>query len=177
MKIINGCLRHHRLFSGLYFCRFVWWRFLFTHVTYFSVFQWNSTMSSTTSNDVINVKHNWGCFLLMIFICLLVRKIYIWTFSTTPQYTFLVWKCMIIMRICEHCSLFHIIYFGINMTPMWQDCIFICFIYVMCIFIRPYVLSNLAFIPNFFKYLSRQDSNDESIILAEMQHSQPHMIL
>ena len=35
----------------------------------------------------------------------------------------------------------------------------------------------LAFILEFFKYLSRQDSNNECILLAEMQHSQPHMTL
>ena len=35
------------------------------HVAYFLVFQWNSTMSSTTSNDVINVKPNLGCYLLI----------------------------------------------------------------------------------------------------------------
>ena len=59
-------------------------------------------MGSTTSNDVINVKPNWGCYLSIFFICFLVRNIYTWTVSTTPQYTFPVWKCMIRLRICAH---------------------------------------------------------------------------
>ena len=54
---------------------------------------------------------------------------------------------------------------------------FIFFIYVMLFFIRPSALSILDFIFEFFKYLSRQDSNYECIILAYMQHSQPHMTL
>ena len=37
----------------LFFFRFIWWRFLFTHVTYFLAFKWNSTVRSTTSNDVV----------------------------------------------------------------------------------------------------------------------------
>ena len=69
---------------------------------------------------------------LHVFIYFLVSNIYIWTFSTAPKCTFPVWKCMIRLRICAHCRLFHIRCFGINMTPMWHHCIFICFIYVMC---------------------------------------------
>ena len=84
---------------------------------------------------------------------------------------------MIRMRICTHVSLFHIICFGINMTSMWNQCIFICFIYGMCFFIRPSILIILDLVLKFFKYLSRQDSNYECILLAEMQHSQPHMTL
>ena len=67
------------------FCRFIHWRLLFTHVTCFIVFQWNYTMCSTTSNDVINVKPNWGRCLFMFLICFLVRKIDIWTLGKTPQ--------------------------------------------------------------------------------------------
>ena len=133
-------------------------------------------MSTTLSNDVINVKPYWGsCFLILI-ICFLVRKIYTWTVSTAPQYKLSVRKCIIRLRICAHCSLFHIRFFGINMTPMWHHCIFICFIYVIWFFTIPSALRILAFIFQSFKYLSRQDSNDECIILAEMQHSQPHLI-
>ena len=49
------------------------------------------------------------------------------------------------------------------MTPMWYQCIFICFIYVMCFITRPSDLSILDFIFQFFKYLSRQYSNDGSL--------------
>ena len=74
------------------------------------------------------------------FICFLVRNIDTCKFVTSLQYTFPVWKCMIRLRICAHFSLYHIIWFGINMTPMWHHCIFICFIYVMCFLTRPSVL-------------------------------------
>ena len=48
----------------------------------------------------------------------------------------------------------------------------------MCFFTRLSDLSILDFIFEFFfKYLSRQDNNDECILLAEMQHSQPHTTL
>ena len=144
MKIRNCCLNNHWLFFYVYIFRFVWWRFLFTHVTNFLVLQWNSTVSTTTSNDVINVKPNLGCCLFVFFICFLVRKIDIWTFGTK-------WKCMIRLRICAHCSLYHIRCFGINMTPMWHHCIFICFIYVIWFFTRPSTLSILAFIFDFFQ--------------------------
>ena len=107
----------------------------------------------------------------------LVRKIDIWTFGTSPQYTFPVWKCMIRLRICAHCRFCHIRCFGINMKSMWNHCIFICFLYVMCFFDRSSILSILDFILEFFKYLSCQDSNDECIILSEIQHSQPNMNL
>ena len=63
------------------------------------------------------------------------------------------------------------------MTPMWHECIFICFIYVVYFFTRPYALSILALIFQIFKYLPHQDINDECIFLSEMQHSQPHMAL
>ena len=122
MKIRNCFLCHHQLFSGVYFCRFIWWRLLFTHVTFF-VFQWNSTMSSTTCNDVINVKPNWGCCFFLSFICFLDKKIYTWTVIKAPQYTFPVWKYIIRLWICEYCSICHIKCFGINMTPMWNYCI------------------------------------------------------
>ena len=141
------------------------------------VLQRNSTMTSTTFNDVINVKPNRGCSFFMFFSCLLVRNIDTWTVITASQYTFPVWKCMFRMRISAHFRIVHIRCFGINMTPMWHHCIFICFIYVMCFLTRPSDLRILDLILEFFKYLSRQDSNEECIILAEMQHSQPHIIL
>ena len=72
------------------FCRFIWWRFLFTHVKHFIVFQWNYTMSSTMCNDLINVKPYWGCCLWILIICFLVSKIDTWTFVIALQYTFLV---------------------------------------------------------------------------------------
>ena len=134
-------------------------------------------MGSTLSNDVINVKPNRGCCFLMIFIFFLVRNIDTWKVGTTPQYTFSVWKCMIRLRVCAHCSICHIRCFGINMTPIRNHCIFICFIYVMCFLTRSSALSIFAFILQFFKYLSRQDRNEECILLLEMQHSQPHMTL
>ena len=112
----------------------------------FFAFQWNSTMGSTTFNDVIDVKYNWGRCFFVSFIFLLVRKIYMWTLSTIPQYTFPVWKCMIRLRICAHCIICHIRCSGINMTPIWHDRIFICFIYVMCFLNRPYILSILDLI-------------------------------
>ena len=148
-----------------------------TTVSDFHVFQWNSTMRSTTSNDVVDVKPNWGCFFDMFYSCFLVRNIDTRTVSTAPQYTFPVWQCMLRMRICAHCSIFHIWCFGINMTPMWNQCIFICCIYVVCFLSRPSALSILALILQFLKYLSRQDSNDTCILLAEMKHSKPHIIL
>ena len=103
-------------------------------------------------------------FLLVLVICFLVRNIDTWTFGTSPQYIFPLYKCMIILRICAHCILCHIRRFVINMTPMWHHCIFIYFIYVMWFFTRIYALIILAFIFQFFKYLSRQDSNDKCII-------------
>ena len=33
MKTRYGCLHHNEFISGVYFCRFTWWRFLFTHGT------------------------------------------------------------------------------------------------------------------------------------------------
>ena len=177
MKIRFGCLHHNELFSGVYFCRFILWRFLFTHGTNVLVLQRKSTMNSTTSNDVINVKLNWGCFLFMFFSYFLVRNIDTRTVSIASQYTFPVWKCMLRMRICAHCSICHIWCFGINMTSIWNHCIFICCIYVMCFLTRPSALSIWLWSLIFFKYLPRQDSNDECILLAEMQHSQPHLTL
>ena len=112
--IIGRCTEH---------CRIIWLILLFTHVTYFLVFQWNSTTSSTTSNDVIHVKPYWGCCLWILIICFLVRNIDTWTVGTAPQYTFPVWNFMIRLRICAHCSLFRIRCFGINMTSMWHQCI------------------------------------------------------
>ena len=161
----------------MYIFRVIWWRFLFTHVTYFIVFQWNYTISSTTSNDVINVKPNWGCCFWILIIYLLVRKIDTRTFVTAPQYTFPLWKCIIRLKICAHINLFHTRCFGINMTSMWNHCIFICFIYVMCFFTRTSDLIILDLIFSFLKYLSQQDINYECIILSEMQHSQPQMNL
>ena len=141
----------------------------------FFFFQWNYSMISTTCNDVINVKSYWWCCFWILIICFLVKNIYTWKVFTATKYKFPVWKWMIRLRIFAHCSLFHIRLFGINMTPMWHHYIFICFINVMWLFTRPSDLSIFDFIFHFFKYLSRQDSNDECIILAEMQHSQPHM--
>ena len=133
-------------------------------------------MGNTTTNDEIIMKPNWGCCFFMFFICFLVMNIGTWTFVTTLQYTFPVWKCMIRMRIFGSCSLCHIWCFGVNMTP--------CSITVFYIFYIYYVLSHwtftfsiLDFIFCFFKYLSLQDSNDECIPLAQMQHSQPYMIM
>ena len=177
MKFRNCCLHHNEFFSSVYFRIFMWWRFLFTHVTYCFFFQWNSPMSSTTSNGVINVKPNWECCFFMFFICFLVRKINTWTVGIAPEYTFPVWKCIIRMRICAHCRICHIRFFGINITPIWNHCIFVCFIYVMWFLTRPSALRILAFILDFFKFLSHQDSNDECILLAKIQHSQPHMNL
>ena len=134
-------------------------------------------MSSTTYNDVINVKPNWGWCVWILMICLFVRKIYTWKVSTRPQYTFSVWKCMIRLRICAHCSLYHIRWFDINMTSMWHDFIFICFIYVMLFFTRPSAWAFWLWYVSFLKYLSRQKSFDECILLAKIQHSQPHMTL
>ena len=110
-------------------------------------------------------------------ICLLFSNIDTWTFSTPPQHTFLVCKCIIRLRICAHCTIFHIICFGINMMSMWHNCIFICFIYVMFFFTRPLVLRILDLIFEFFKDISLQYRNDECILLSEIQHSQPHMTL
>ena len=139
--------------------------------------KWNSTMGSTTSNYEINMKPNRGCYFFVFFICFFVRNIDPWTVGTTLQYKIPVWKCMMRLRICAHCRICHIRCFGINMTPMWNHCIFICFIYVMCFLTRPSALIILDFIFQFFKYLSRQDRNDECILLSEMQHSPPHMTL
>ena len=108
-------------------------------------------MSSTTSNDVINVKPNLGCCFFMFFSCFLVRSIDTWKVSTSTQYTFPVCKCMIRLRICAHCILCHIRCFGINITSMWNHCIFICFIYFMWFFNRPSTLGILAFIFDFFQ--------------------------
>ena len=117
--------------------------------TYF-VFQWNYTMSSTMSNDVINVKPYWGCCFWILIIFLLVRNIDTWKFGTALQYTFPVWKCTIRLRICAHYSRFHIRCFGRNMTPMWHHCIFICLIYVVWFFTRPSALRILALIIQLF---------------------------
>ena len=146
MKIRYGCLHHNEFFSGVYFCRFIWWRFLFTHGTNVLVFQWKSTMSSTTSNDVINVKPNCWCCFVMFFSYLSVRNIDTWTVGTAPQYKFPVWKWMLRLRICAHCSICHIWCCGINMTSMWHHRIFICGVYLMCSLTRPSALSILAFI-------------------------------
>ena len=174
MKIRYGCLHHNKFFSGVYFCRFIWWRLLFTHGTNVLVFQWESTMNSTTSNDVINLKHNWGHCFFVFFNYFLVRNIDTWTVITAQQYTFTVWKWMIRMWISAHCCICNIRCFGINMTPMWHHCIFTCCIYTMCFLTRPFALNIFVLILEFFKYLSSHDSNDDCILLAEMQHSQIH---
>ena len=62
-------------------------------------------------------------------------------------------------------------------ATMWHHCIFICCIYVICFLTIFSALRILALILESFQNLSRQDINDECIILAEMQHSQPHIIL
>ena len=146
MKIRNFCFHHNWLFSGVYFCRFISWIFLFTHVTYFLVFQCNDNMISTMFNDLINLKPNWGCCVWILMIYFLVLKIDTWTVVTAPQYIFPFWKCMIRLRICAQRSSCHIRCFGINMTSMWHDCIYIFFIYVMWFFTIPSILSLLALI-------------------------------
>ena len=151
MKIRYGCIHHNEFISGVYFCRFIWWRFLFTHGTNVLVFQLKSTMNSTTSNDVINMKPNCGCCFVMFFSYFLVRNIDTWTVGTAPQYKFPVWKWMLRLRICAHCSICHIWCFGINMPSMWHHCIFICCIYLMCSLTRPSDLSILALILEFFQ--------------------------
>ena len=125
MKIRYGCLHHNEFFSGVYFCRFIWWIFLSIHGTNILVFQWKSTMNRTTSNYVINVKPNWGCCFFVFFSCFLVRNIDTRTVNTSLQYTFPVWKGMLRLMICAHCSICHIWCFGINMTSVWHHCIFI----------------------------------------------------
>ena len=42
------------------------------------------------------------------------------------------------------------------------------------IFHQTFCFENFCFIFQIFKYLSRQDRNDECILLEEMQQSQPH---
>ena len=115
------------------------------------VFQWKSTMSSTTSNDVINVKPNCGCSFVMFICNFLIRNIDTWTVITAPQYTFQLWKWMLRLRICAHCSICHIWCCGINMPSMWHHSIFICGIYLMCSLTRPSALSILAFILESFQ--------------------------
>ena len=126
---------------------------------------------------MINVKTNWRNFFGILIICLLIRKINTYIFGRTTQYTFTVWQCIIWLWICKYCCFCHIICFGINMTPMWHDCIFICFIYVIWFFVRPFVLSIIGLIFDFFCYQSRHDSNDEYILLEDIQHSWSHMTL
>ena len=60
------------------------------------------------SNDEINVKPKRGCSFVIFFSCFLVSNIDKRTVRTAPQYTFLVWKCMIRLMICAHCSICHI---------------------------------------------------------------------
>ena len=139
---------------------------MFTHVTDFLVFQWNSTMSSITSNDVINVKPNWGCCFFMFFSYLFFGEFNTSKVGTASQYTFPVWKCIIRMRISAHGWICHIRCFRINMTPMWHHCNFICCIYMMCFLNRPSALNIFDLILEFFKYLSRQYINDECTLLA-----------
>ena len=143
----------------------------------FFVFQWNSTMRSTTSNDEINVKPYWGCCFWMLIICLLVRKIEIWKFGIEPQCTFPVWKCIIRLWICAQSSLCHIRCFGINITPIWHQ--WMLYVSYMWYYFSPELLIWEFWLLSlsFFRYLSRQDSNDECIPLAEMKHSQPHITL
>ena len=76
----------------------------------------------------------------------------------------------------------HILAFAISDAVEFYDAhmaslYLICFLYLMSFLTRPSALSILYFIFEFFKYLARQDSNDECILLEEIQHSQPHMIL
>ena len=61
----------------------------------------------------------------------------------------------------------------VHMSSLYFYMFHICVV----LFTIPSVLSILDFILEFFKYLSRQDINDECILLAEMQHSQLHMTL
>ena len=131
MKTRNCCLHHNRILSIEYFCRFVWWRFLFTYEKYFIVFLWRFTIISTTHNDVINMKPNWGCCVWIIIIYFFLINIYTEKFRTAQYYTFPVWQCIIRLSICTHFILFCIICFGVKMTSMWHHCIFICFKYAI----------------------------------------------
>ena len=63
--------------------------------------------------------------------------------------------------------------YDVNVTSLY----FICFRYAIWFFTRHSILRILDLIFDFFKYLSWQDSNNDCIFLAEMQHSQPHMTL
>ena len=84
---------------------------------------------------------------------------------------------MISLWICTHCCLFRIRCFGVNMTPMWYNRIFIWFVYAVWFFARPFVLSILDFILEFLKYRPHHDINEECILLEDIQNSQPHRIL
>ena len=134
-------------------------------------------MFFTTRNKMINVKTNWRIGAEILIICFLVRKINAWTSGKTSKYTFPVWQHMIWLWVCTHCCLFHVICFGVNMTPMWHDFILICFIYAIYFPPRTSVLSILADILYFLKEQPRHDSNDECILLADMQHSYPNITL
>ena len=116
-------------------------------------------MCYTTQNLMTNVIFNSRTCAGIFIICFLVRKINTWTFGTTLQYIFRVWQCMIWLWICTHCCLCHIRCFGINIMTMWNDCIFICFIYTIFFFPRPSVLIILAEILEFFF------NKDQSMIL------------
>ena len=67
---------------------------MFTYVTHFIVFQWNYTMSSTTSNDVVNMKPNWGWCFFMFFSCFLDRKSHTLNFTHWEEWGYLLstWK-------------------------------------------------------------------------------------
>ena len=63
------------------------------------------------------------------------------------------------------------------MLTMWHDRIFICLEKAIRRFTRPFILRITTLIFKFFKKRSRNDNNDECMLLEDMQHSQQHMTL
>ena len=63
------------------------------------------------------------------------------------------------------------------MTPMWRDRIFICFIYMIVFYPRPSDLSILALIFAFLNYWSLHDSNEEFILLTDINVFKTHINL
>ena len=102
---------------------------------------------------MINVEINWRTRVGILVICFLVKDIYAWKFRTTLKYKFPVWERMIWLWIRTHCCLCHIIWFSVNKMPIWHQCVFICFIYVICFSPRSSILSILDLILEFFQIM------------------------
>ena len=82
-----------------------------------------------------------------------------------------------VFNVVIHIKTIHVIFCLKYMLFMWHDIIFICPKQIIVNSTRLSVLWITALIFNFFKKCPHHDNNDECMLLADMQHSHPHITL